>query len=136
MADLICLYPQMVRKLDNPPNRIREVRKGKGMTLEQVAVQLGTTKTQIARFETGDRDPTLEWLRRIARVLGVDVGQLLSAEDNETSLDAVERAVVRTMRSGGPQIAQTVYRVAEGLGGFDAGPADTTQPEPPARRRA
>lgn len=105
------------KKLDNPPNRIREVRTAMTpkVTLRQIADALGTTETQISRFETGERPVDLVWLQRIARVLRTEVGQLLNVEDNETSLTDEERIVLMAMRSGQPNVAQTLVRVAEGL---------------------
>lgn len=104
----------MVTKLENPPNRIREQRQARRLSLQAVADRLGTTRTQVHRFETGERDPDLSWLRRIATALGTDVGQLLNPEDNPYSLDDRERAVVEAMREN-ETIALTVDRVAEGL---------------------
>jgi transcriptional regulator with XRE-family HTH domain len=111
---------EMVKQLDNPPNRIREVRKGKGITLRVIAETLGTSQTQISRFETGDRPVDLVWLGRIARVLGVDIGQLLNAEDNQLAArDDRERAVLESMRRG-EEIAGPVLKVAESLSSFHA----------------
>lgn len=114
MTAVIINITAMVTKLENPPNRIREQRQARRLSLQAVADRLGTTRTQVHRFETGERDPDLSWLRRIATALGTDVGQLLNPEDNPYSLDDRERAVVEAMREN-ETIALTVDRVAEGL---------------------
>lgn len=108
----------MVKKLDNPPNRIREQRKARGMTLQQVADKIGSTPTVIGRFETGQRPITLHVLQQIARAMGTDVGQLLNPEDNPASLDDRESGVIDAMRSGDPHVAEAVARVAESLASF------------------
>src|SRR3546814_4555548 len=53
--------------------RIREVRKAKGLTLEQVGALCvpPTTAQTIGRLETGTRTVSVNWLNRIARALGV-----------------------------------------------------------------
>ncbi|MGI9360001.1 MAG: helix-turn-helix domain-containing protein, partial [Parasphingorhabdus sp.] len=55
-------------------NRIREVRKAKGFTLNDVAGRCNppTTAQTIGRLETGTRTLSLDWLNRISRALGVD----------------------------------------------------------------
>jgi transcriptional regulator with XRE-family HTH domain len=53
--------------------RIREVRRAKGMTLQDVAARCDppTTPQTIGRLETGTRTVSLGWLNRIAAALGV-----------------------------------------------------------------
>jgi len=107
-------------KLENPPNRIREQREARvpKMTLTEMAARLGTSPAQIARFETGERPVTRDWLRRIADVLGTDIGQLLNPEDNPASLSDQERKVIDAMRYGEPHVAKTIVSVAESLVSF------------------
>lgn len=66
-------------------HRIREVRKGKGLTLEDVAKRCDpqTTAQTIGRLETGARTLSLGWLNRIAKALDVDSGTLLALPDQE-----------------------------------------------------
>ena len=54
--------------------RIRDVRKAKGLTLEEVAARCDppTTAQTIGRLETGTRTVSVSWLNRIADALGVD----------------------------------------------------------------
>lgn len=128
MTAQIINITSMVKKLDNPPNRIREQRQARGLTLQAVADRLGVTKTQISRFETGEREVDLPWLRRIAAALGTNVGQLLTPEDNPFSLDEREQSVIEAMREN-EAIALSLDRVAEGL-------RDTVQPQYEERKRA
>ena len=59
--------------------RIREIRKAKKMTLEQVAAKCAppTTAQTIGRLETGTRTVSVGWLNRIAAALGVDASELV-----------------------------------------------------------
>jgi antitoxin component HigA of HigAB toxin-antitoxin module len=52
-----------------PPNRIRELREARGLTLEDLAHRVGTTNQQISHLELGKRQLTVEWLRRLAKAL-------------------------------------------------------------------
>lgn len=67
-------------------HRVREVRKGKGLTLDDVAKRCepSTTAQTIGRLETGARTLSLDWLNRIAKALDVDSGTLLALPDQET----------------------------------------------------
>lgn len=60
--------------------RIREVRKGKGLTLEQVGAlcEPPTTAQTIGRLETGTRTVSVKWLNRIAQALGVTSAELVA----------------------------------------------------------
>ncbi len=58
-------------------NRLRELRKRQGLTLEQVAQRAHTTNQQIHRLETGKRRLTHEWMVRVSRALGCHPADLL-----------------------------------------------------------
>lgn len=63
--------------------RIREVRRARGMTLEDVANRCipPTTAQTIGRLETGARTVSVGWLNRIARALGVKAQDLVERDD-------------------------------------------------------
>jgi transcriptional regulator with XRE-family HTH domain len=52
--------------------RLRELRTGKGMTVEMVAKELLCSPTKISRAETGVRRATLRDVRDLCRIYGVD----------------------------------------------------------------
>lgn len=58
---------------------IREVRRAKGLTLEEVAARCvpPTTAQTIGRLETGTRTVSVAWLNRIADALGVAAADLV-----------------------------------------------------------
>lgn len=63
-------------------NRIRDIRKEKGLTLAEVAERCKppTTAQTIGRLETGMRNLSLVWMNRIAAALGVDPQLLVRGE--------------------------------------------------------
>lgn len=65
--------------------RIREVRRARGMTLDDVArrCEPQTTPQTIGRLETGTRTVSVGWLNRIAKALGVEAQDLV--ERGETA---------------------------------------------------
>ncbi len=62
---------------------IREVRRAKGLTLDQVAQACvpPTTAQTIGRLETGTRTVSVDWLNRIAAALGVTAADLVRLPD-------------------------------------------------------
>lgn len=63
-------------------NRIREFRKNRGLTLEQLAEKVGTTFAQIQKLEKGERRLTHEWMQRIAKALGCQPQDLIAENTN------------------------------------------------------
>lgn len=64
-------------------NRIRDIRKQKGLTLAEVAEACDppTTAQTIGRLETGMRNLSLAWMNRIGAALGVEPGLLVKGEE-------------------------------------------------------
>jgi transcriptional regulator with XRE-family HTH domain len=65
--------------------RIRDVRRAKKMTLQDVADRCvpPTTPQTIGRLETGTRTVSVGWLNRIARALGVEAADLVTLPERE-----------------------------------------------------
>jgi transcriptional regulator with XRE-family HTH domain len=122
--------------------RIREVRRARGMTLDDVARACDppTTPQTIGRLETGTRTVSVGWLNRIARALGVEAQDLVEGGDSaELKVAAVlgpggaiaprRTAIVVPPRSEEGQIAITV---AASIGDYRSGDeiwCDQLQPE-------
>ena len=60
---------------------IRQVRRARGLTLEEVAVEVGASVAHLSRMESGTRQPSLDGLLRVAAALGVEIGDLLEASE-------------------------------------------------------
>lgn len=58
--------------------RVREARKQAGLTGQQLAEAIGTTKTWIYSVEEGRQNVTLQGLRRLLRALGLDLHEVVS----------------------------------------------------------
>jgi transcriptional regulator with XRE-family HTH domain len=122
--------------------RIREVRRARGMTLDDVArkCEPPTTPQTIGRLETGTRTVSVGWLNRIAKALGVEAQDLV--QGGETA----ELKVVAVLGPGGavaprrtaivvpPRIdeGQIAMIVSASVGDYRSGDeiwCDTLQPE-------
>ena len=59
-------------------NRMTELRKATGLTIQRLAELVGTSNQQISHLEKGHRRLTLEWMERIAEALECHPSDLLS----------------------------------------------------------
>ncbi|HET6535566.1 MAG TPA: helix-turn-helix transcriptional regulator, partial [Sphingomicrobium sp.] len=111
--------------------RIREVRRARGMTLDDVAkaCEPPTTPQTIGRLETGTRTVSVGWLNRIAKALGVEAQDLVEGGDtSELKVAAIlgaggavaprRTAIVVPPRVDERQIAMLV---SSGIGDYRSG---------------
>ena len=111
--------------------RIREVRRARGMTLDEVAkaCEPPTTPQTVGRLETGTRTVSVGWLNRIAKALGVDASDLVQGgETVELKVAAVlgrsgASAPKRAAVAVPPRIdaGQVAVTVAASIGDYRAG---------------
>lgn len=69
--------------------RIKEIRKSKGLTQEQLAQRLGVQRAVISKYENGTISPSVETLERIAAVLQTDIAEFLysfKSDDHSSEL--------------------------------------------------
>lgn len=62
--------------------KIRELRKQKGISQIKMAIDLNTNQNTISRYETGEREPGISELIRIADYFGVSIDYLVGRTDN------------------------------------------------------
>ncbi len=111
--------------------RIREVRRARGMTLDDVAraCEPPTTPQTVGRLETGTRTVSIGWLNRIARALGVEAQDLVDrGETAELKVAAVlgPGGAVAPRRAGivvPPRVdeGQIAVTVSASIGDYRAG---------------
>lgn len=85
------------------------------MSQSELGRMVGLTQGQIGHLENGTRALTLEWMRRIAKALDVDVAALLVDEDNRDRLHEDERAVIENFRAAEPQARLYVQQSLEAI---------------------
>lgn len=68
-------------------NRIKQLRKEKGLSLQQVADAVGVGNNTISRYETGKREPKLETWQSLADFFNVSVPYLQGIEEIPSDLN-------------------------------------------------
>lgn len=59
--------------------RVRDLRKAKGWTLEQAATEAGLARSTLSKIENGQMSPTYDALKKLAGGLSISVPQLFTA---------------------------------------------------------
>ena len=62
--------------------RLKELRKKKGISQLRLATDLNTTQNTISRYETGEREPGIGELIKIADYFNVSVDYLIGRTEN------------------------------------------------------
>lgn len=62
--------------------RLKEIRKQKGISQLKLAIDLNTNQNTISRYETGEREPGIRELMKIADYFNVSIDYLLERTDN------------------------------------------------------
>ncbi len=62
--------------------RLKEIRKAKGISQLKLAMDLSTNQNTISRYETGEREPGINELIKIAEYFNVSVDYLLERTNN------------------------------------------------------
>lgn len=60
--------------------RIEEIREQVGLSQSALARAIGTSQSAISQIEAGDRNPSFDMLRQVAKALNVSVPHLVGAE--------------------------------------------------------
>ena len=63
---------------------MRIIRENRGMTLEEMAEYLGTTKQAISRYERGERTPKITLAAKFAEELGISLEELVGYEPHDS----------------------------------------------------
>ena len=64
--------------------RLKEIRKKKGISQLKLAMDLNMNQNTVSRYETGEREPGINELIKIADYFNVSVDYLLERTDNPT----------------------------------------------------
>ena len=80
--------------------RVKDLRKQKGMTQERLAEKAGITPAALSQIEKGARVPTIPVLHRIARVLGVSLDYLSGKTEKSELKDLLQQEGIKTFYRG------------------------------------
>lgn len=79
---------------------LKKVRKALGLTQEELAQKINTTKQTIFRYERGDVNPNLNTLINLKSVFRINLNWLLGDENKEKLHESVEGLGFSKSRNG------------------------------------
>lgn len=87
----------MKEKVPMDGKRLRELRKAKKLTQAELGKIINVTKVSISGYESGDRTPDTDNLRRLADYFGVTSDYLLGRSDNPELTAKDEKDIAKRM---------------------------------------
>lgn len=79
-------------------NRIKELRKSRGLSQAQLASELKVHQTAVSQWETGRTDPDMDSARMLSDYFGVTIDYLLNHVTEKEELDDVYLNLARAAR--------------------------------------
>lgn len=104
--------------MDEAPNRIRELRLAAGLSQQALGDAIHVSKMTISDLERGRMVLTVDYMRRIARALGVATVDILAQEDHPDALTADERQLIEQYRAASEEQRDQLQKVADVLTQF------------------
>lgn len=65
-------------------SRVKELRISKGLTMEQLAKDIGSTRATISNFENEQKKPSLDMVIKLAEYFQVSLDYLVGSTDDHT----------------------------------------------------
>ncbi|MTI61861.1 MAG: helix-turn-helix domain-containing protein [Firmicutes bacterium] len=75
------------------PERLKELRNNKNITLNDIAKAIGTTKATLSRYENGIRIPNAEVLNDLAEYFNVSLDYIAGKTDEPRPADKIKKAL-------------------------------------------
>ena len=93
--------------------RIKEIRKNKGLTQEQIAEKIGIEPPNVSKLESGMHFPLPENIEKIAKALNVDVKELFDFEHHKTPEEL--KFEIQKMIDNNPDKLKEIYKLIKAI---------------------
>lgn len=93
--------------------RIKEIRKKRGYTQEQIAGKIGIEPPNISKLEKGTHFPQPENIEKIAKALNVDIKELFNFDHHQNKKDL--RNEIDKILDNNPEKLQDFYKIIKAL---------------------
>lgn len=90
---------------------IRELRKEKGITQEELAEAMNTSRRTISRWETGSNMPDLDMIPEIAEFFGISISELFDGKRKDIVMNEVKETVLKAAEYTNEQQKKTAKAV-------------------------
>ncbi len=108
-------------------NRVRELRKSRNLTQQQLADMIGTTKQQVGRLENSKRRLSDHWVERLSQVMKIHPGELWAEVPGSSSeLTPQEQAMLDLFRNLSDEQRSALVRLTDTMAQPKLGRKDGT----------
>ena len=101
---------------ERPANRVQDLRRERGWSMEELARRANTTRQRIWAIEHGETRLNEDWLRKLASALDVAPIDLLPPQDQGLALTPDEIALLKAIRTLPPERRALLPGLIAGLG--------------------
>ena len=79
-------------------DRIRELRKKKGISQTQLGHEIGVSSKSISMIENGQNKPTVQQIEELSKFFDVTTDYLIFGNENTKDIEPIEREILKTIR--------------------------------------
>ena len=79
-------------------DRIRDLRKKKGMNQTELAEVTGINANSISKIESGQNKPTIQQIEQLSKFFNVSADYLLFGKESAQDIEPIEREILKTIR--------------------------------------
>jgi len=115
--------------------RIKALRLGKRITLENLSAQTGFTKGYLSKVEKSEKAPPVSTLGTIARALNTTISHLLGEDNYSLSISLVKKTERQLITGGGTSVGYSYEAVAQKFNNKAMEPFVLTLPVNPKKRK-
>lgn len=94
--------------------RIKELRKARGLSQEQLTDQLGIDSKHLSRIEVGNSYPSMDTLADIAAALQVEMKEFFDFE-HRNSTKELAQSIVRMTRNASEEQIRLIYKLVRAV---------------------
>ena len=95
--------------------RIKELRKKKGLTQEELGARAGISYKYLGSIERGLENPSFRHLAKIARALGVELSELFQFQHLEPSRERLIKEINKMLTKMSDSQLQLTYRLLKDI---------------------
>ena len=93
----LSLFVVLLNIIMNIGEQIKKIRTAKNLSQKEVALALEMDQAQFSRIESGKTDPAFSTIEKIAQALGVQLSELVNADDVFKEVNSYDKSVIEKL---------------------------------------
>jgi transcriptional regulator with XRE-family HTH domain len=95
--------------------RIREIRKARNLTIDQLSEAIGVNEKYLGSVERGEQNPSFKILEKIARGLSVPPSELFIYEHTENDPKSLKQRINQRLNKGSLEDLQLFLKIIKSI---------------------